>query len=98
MPIQVWPGGDFYWVPIWREIEITQNLRIKEFLGNSEKAVKTPIWCAISTYVRMVIVKKELQLNASLLALLQILSVSLVEKTEGSTALEVDHNTINCNK
>jgi hypothetical protein len=60
---------------------IKQHLRIKKFLGTSENAVKTQIWCAVSTYVLIAIVKKELQLDASLYTLLQILSVSVFEKT-----------------
>jgi transposase len=59
---------------------IKQHLRIKKFLGTSENAVKTQIWCAVSTYVLIAIVRKELQLNASLYTLLQILSVSVFEK------------------
>jgi hypothetical protein len=65
---------------------IKQHLRIKRFIGNSENAVKTQIWCAVSTYVLIAIVKKELQLNASLYSLLQILSVSVFEKTQLSQA------------
>ena len=61
---------------------IKQHLRIKKFLGTSENAVKTQIWCAVSTYVLIAIVKKELQLDASLYTLLQILSVSVFEKTQ----------------
>ena len=60
---------------------IKQHLRIKRFIGNSENAVKTQIWCAVATYVLIAIVKKELQLDASLYSLLQILSVSVFEKT-----------------
>ena len=67
---------------------IKQHLRIKKFLGTSENAVKTQIWCAISTYVLIAIVKKELQLNASLYTCLQILSVSIFEKTQISCALQ----------
>ena len=67
---------------------IKQHLRIKKFLGNSENAVKTQIWCAVSTYVLIAIVKKELQINASLYTLLQILSVSVFEKTELSSAFQ----------
>ena len=59
---------------------IKQHLRIKKFLGTSENAVKTQIWCAVSTYVLIAIVKKELHLDASLYTLLQILSVSIFEK------------------
>ncbi|MEQ1916754.1 MAG: IS4 family transposase [Gallionella sp.] len=65
---------------------IKQHLRIKRFIGNSENAVKTQIWCAVSTYVLIAIVKKELQLDASLYSLLQILSVSVFEKTHISQA------------
>ena len=69
---------------------IKQHLRIKRFLGTSENAVKTQIWCAVSTYVLIAIVKKELHLNASLYTLLQILSVSVFEKTQISCALQPD--------
>jgi len=48
---------------------IKQHLRIKKFLGNSENAVKTQIWCAVSTYVLIAIVKKQLQIDASLYTL-----------------------------
>lgn len=69
---------------------IKQHLRIKKFLGTSENAVKTQIWCAVSTYVLIAIIKKELQLEASLYTLLQILSVSVFEKTEISRAFQPD--------
>jgi hypothetical protein len=59
---------------------VKQNLRIKRFYGTSENAVKTQIWIAVSVYVLIAIVKKELKLDASLYTLLQILSVSLFEK------------------
>jgi len=72
---------------------IKQHLRIKKFLGTSENAVKTQIWCAVSTYVLIAIVKKELQLNASLYTLLQILSVSVFEKTQISCAFQPDQGT-----
>lgn len=71
---------------------IKQHLRIKRFLGTSENAVKTQIWCAVATYVLMAIVKKELQLEASLYTCLQILSVSVFEKTEISWALQADRS------
>jgi IS4 transposase len=67
---------------------IKQHLRIKRFLATSEKAVKSQIWCAIATYVLIAIVKKELKLDASLYTCLQILSVSIFEKTEISCALQ----------
>lgn len=69
---------------------IKQHLRIKRFLGNSENAVKTQIWCAVATYVLIAIVKQELKLEASLYTCLQILSVSVFEKTEISCALQPD--------
>ncbi|WP_395660783.1 IS4 family transposase [Aestuariivirga sp.] len=69
---------------------IKQHLRIKRFLGTSENAVKTQIWCAVSTYVLIAIVKKELQLEASLYTLLQILSVSVFEKTPILSAFRPD--------
>ena len=50
--------------------------------------MKTQIWCAVSTYVLIAIVKKELHLDASLYTCLQILSVSVFEKTEVSCALQ----------
>ena len=69
---------------------IKQHLRIKHFLGNTENAVKTQVWCAVATYVLIAIVKKELQLDASLYTCLQILSVSVFEKTQLSSALQAD--------
>jgi hypothetical protein len=66
---------------------IKQHLRIKHFLGNSENAVKTQVWCAVATYVLIAIVKKELQLDASLYTLLQILSVTIFEKMPLQQAL-----------
>jgi hypothetical protein len=71
---------------------IKQHLRIKRFLGTSENAVKTQIWCAVATYVLIAIVKKQLQLDASLYTCLQILSVSVFEKTEVSCALHPDRS------
>ena len=68
---------------------IKQHLRIKKFLGTSQNAVKTQIWCAVSTYVLIAIVKKELQLDASLYTCLQILSVSVFEKSQLSSALQL---------
>jgi Transposase DDE domain len=73
---------------------IKQHLRIKKFLGNSENAVKTQVWCAVATYVLIAIVKKELQLDASLYTCLQILSVSVFEKTEVSCTLQGDASQI----
>ena len=53
------------WQVEWFFKWIKQHLRIKKYLGTSENAVKTPIWCAVSTYVLIAIVKKALQLDAS---------------------------------
>ena len=66
---------------------IKQHLRIRRFYGYSENAVKTQIWTAVSIYVLMAVIKKELQLNASLYQLLQILSVTLFEKMPLQEAL-----------
>jgi hypothetical protein len=60
---------------------VKQHLRIKAFYGTSENAVKTQIWIAISAYVLVAIIKKRLNVEASLYTMLQILSVSLFEKT-----------------
>ena len=59
---------------------IKQHLRIKAFYGTSDNAVKTQIWTAISVYVLVAIVKKELRIERSLYEILQILSVTLFEK------------------
>jgi hypothetical protein len=60
---------------------IKQHLRIKQFYGTSENAVKTQIWTAVSTYVLVAIVRKRLQIHASLYEMLQILSLTMFEKT-----------------
>jgi len=60
---------------------IKQHLRIKKFYGTSENAVKTQIWIAVSVYVLVAIIKKELGLEQSLYTILQFLSVSIFEKT-----------------
>src|SRR5208337_835215 len=67
---------------------IKQHLRIKAFYGTSENAVKTQIWIAVSVYVLVAIVKKQLALDLSLYKILQILSVSLFEKTPILCALQ----------
>src|SRR6202051_84338 len=59
---------------------IKQHLRIKRFYGNSTNAVKTQVWIAVCVYVLVAILKKELQLPQSLHSILQILSVSTLEK------------------
>lgn len=60
---------------------IKQHLRIKAFFGTSENAVKTQIWIAIAVYVLVAIIKKRLDVPASLYTILQILSLTLFEKT-----------------
>ena len=60
---------------------IKQHLRIKRFYGTTENAVKTQIWIAITVYVLVAIVKKRLKIEASLYTILQILSLTLFEKT-----------------
>jgi hypothetical protein len=68
---------------------IKQNLRIKSFVGTSANAVKTQIWIAISTYVLVAIVKKRMNINASLHSILQALRVKLFEKTPLSQLIHV---------
>jgi Domain of unknown function (DUF4372)/Transposase DDE domain len=68
---------------------IKQHLRIKKFYGTSENALKTQIWIAISIYVLVAIVKKQLSLEGSLYRILQILSVTLFEKTPILEALSL---------
>jgi hypothetical protein len=60
---------------------IKQHLRIKTFYGTTENAVKTQVWVAVSVYVLVAIVKKQLALDLSLYKILQILSVTIFEKT-----------------
>ena len=59
---------------------IKQHLRIKAFYGTSRNAVKTQIWIAITVYVLVAIVKKQLNLDRSLSEILQIVSVTLFEQ------------------
>jgi transposase len=66
---------------------IKQHLRIKSFFGTSINAVKTQIWIAISVYVLVAIIKKELKLERSLHEILQIISILLFEKTPLKQAL-----------
>jgi IS4 transposase len=71
---------------------IKQHLRIKKFYGNSENAVRSQIWIAISVYVLVAIVKKRLKLDASLYTLLQILSLTLFEKMPLQQAFPADEH------
>ena len=83
---------------------IKQHLRIRAFFGTSENAVKSQIWVAVSVYVLVAIVKKRLALPASLYEILQILSLTLFEKTpvnglfdddQGQKYLTADPNQLN---
>jgi hypothetical protein len=67
---------------------IKQHLRIKAFYGTSENAVKTQIWIAVSAYVLVAIARKRLELDATLYQILQVLSVTLFEKTSILQALQ----------
>lgn len=76
---------------------IKQHLRIKSFFGTSENAVKTQVWIAISVYVLVAIIKKRLNLEASLYTILQILSVTIFERmplnqivTKNDCKMEID--------
>ena len=60
---------------------IKQHLRIKAFYGTTENAVKTQIWIAISIYVLIAIVRKQLKIERNLYTILQILSVTIFQKT-----------------
>jgi len=67
---------------------IKQHLRIKAFYGTSPNAVRTQIWIAVSVYVLVAIMRKRLDLTASLYQILQILSITLFEKTPILRALQ----------
>lgn len=69
---------------------IKQNLRIKTFFGTSENAVKTPVWIAISTCVLVAILKRELKVDRSMSAILQIPGLTLFEKTPVIQALTAE--------
>jgi hypothetical protein len=59
-----------------------QHLQIKTFWGESENAVKTQIWIAVCTYLMVAIAKKELKIERNLYEILQIISVSIFDKTQ----------------
>jgi len=78
---------------------IKQNLRIKNFYGTSENAVKAQIWIAVSIYVLVAIMKKRLKVEASLYTILQVLSVTIFERmpllqalTDSDYRSETDEN------
>jgi len=77
---------------------IKQHLRIKQFYGTSDNAVKTQIWIAVSVYVLVAIIKKRLALEASLYTLLQVFSVTLFEKMPMPQALSVTTTTFEDNE
>jgi len=60
---------------------IKQHLRIKSFYGTSENAVKSQIWIAVSVYVLIAIIKKRLGIKENLYTILQVLSITVFEKT-----------------
>jgi IS4 transposase len=70
---------------------IKQHLRIKAFFGTSQNAVRTQIWIAVSIYVLVAIVKKELRLSASLYQILQVVSVTIFERVPILQALQLQH-------
>jgi transposase len=67
---------------------IKQHLRIKAFYGTSDNAVKTQIWIAVAVYVLVAIVRKRLRLELSLYQILQILSITMLEKVPILSVLE----------
>ncbi len=69
---------------------IKQHLHIKTFYGTSENAVKTQVWIAIAVYVLVAIMKKQLKMNQSLYMILQVISISIFDKTHILQALEGD--------
>ncbi len=71
---------------------IKQHLRIKAFYGTTPNAVKTQVWIAISVYVLVAILKKELDLKASMYEILQVLGVMLFEKTPIKSLFSADFN------
>jgi IS4 transposase len=70
---------------------IKQHLRIKVFLGTSQNAVRIQIWTAISIYVLVAIIKKELNLSASLYQILQVVSVTIFERVPILRARQLQH-------
>jgi IS4 transposase len=74
---------------------IEQHLKIKTFYGTTENVVKNQIWIAVSTYVLVAIIKKELNLGQSLYTILEIFSLSLFEKHLLYQLLEYDDYNLN---
>ena len=74
---------------------VKQHLHIQRFYGTSENAVKSQIWIVVSVYVLVAIIKKRLNLDASLYTLLQILSVTLFERMPIQKALQgIEHSSV----
>lgn len=71
---------------------IKQNLRIKAFFGRSPNAVKTQVWISITVYLLVAIMKKDLNLDHSLMTILQILSVTLFEESPILQVLNLNHS------
>jgi transposase len=71
---------------------IKQHLRIKAFYGTTPNAVKTQVWIAVSVYVLIAIMKKQLDLQPSMYEILQVLGVMLFEKTPVKTLFQADSN------
>ena len=71
---------------------IKQHLRIKAFYGTTPNAVKTQVWIAVSVYVLVAIMKKKLELQASMYEILQVLGVMLFEKTPVKSLFPADMN------
>ena len=75
---------------------IKQHLRIKSFVGTSENAVKSQIWIAISVYVLIAIIKKRLGFKTDLYTILQVLSLTLFEKTPlDQLLMKTDYKDVN---
>ena len=77
---------------------IKQNLRVKKFYGNSENAVKLQIWIAVCDYLIIAILKKQQNIEPSMNQILQILSISLFEKTPFKNLFEKDNTIIVSNQ
>ena len=77
---------------------IKQNLRVKKFYGNSENAVKVQIWIAVCDYLIIAILKKTLNIEPGMNQILQILSISLFEKTPLKNLFEKANTTIVSNQ
>lgn len=81
---------------------IKQHLKIKSFWGKSENAVKTQIWIAIATYTLVAIAKKKFMLKQSLYEILQVLSISLLERTSINqlfqTSIKQNVKELDCNQ